>query len=287
MIFRELLNGGYRALVLAEVDTPFLDAVVLLAHAMDATKEKLFASLPDPVPEGVQAGFKTLLDRRAAGAPVSYIRGKKEFFGLEFTVDERVLVPRPDTEILVERALRICGSEPGIRTVHDACTGSGCVVIALKLMAPELEISASDISPAAAEVFRLNAEKLLGGPASFHLSDLLEGVPGAFDLIVANPPYLQDAEVDDLRRIGWPEPELSLRGGKGGTDIAERLIDEAPRKLTPGGWLALEAAPGQFEELSAAMERSGFRSIGIDKDLAGRDRVISGTHADGGNGAHG
>jgi release factor glutamine methyltransferase len=276
MIARELLTGGYRALLLAEVDTPFLDAVVLLAHAMGSSKEKLLASLPDPVDDGVEADFKSLLDRRAAGTPVSYLRGRKEFFGLEFSVDERVLVPRPDTEILVERALSICRSEPGIRRVHDACTGSGCVGISLSLMEPWLEVSASDISAAASEVFFKNTEALLGKRIPFWLSDLMEGVPGTFDLIVSNPPYLTDAEADDLAKIGWPEPDISLRGGRDGTGIAIRLIRSAPRSLRSGGWLAVEAAPGQFETLSAAMESAGFGSIGVDKDLAGRDRVISG-----------
>jgi release factor glutamine methyltransferase len=273
---RGLLSEGYRTLVLAEVDTPYLDAVVLLAHAMGATKEKLFATLPDPVPDDVGAGYKALLDRRSAGTPVSYIRGKKEFFGLEFAVDERVLVPRPDTEILVERALQISRSEPGISRVLDACTGSGCIGLSLKLMAPALRVSASDISPEAAAVFTLNAQKLLGEELPFHLSDLFSEVPGSFDLIVSNPPYLTDTEADDLRKIGWPEPDLSLRGGKDGTDIAKRLIRAAPGKLAPGGWIALEAAPGQFEALAACMREAGFGSIGIDKDLAGRERVISG-----------
>ena len=281
MTARELLAGGYRTLVLAEVDTPYLDSVVLLAHAMGATKEKLFTALPDQVPDDVQAGFNALLEKRSSGMPVSYLRGKKEFFGIEFLVDERVLVPRPDTEILVERSLKLCRSDPGLKAVHDACTGSGCVGISLKLMAPELEVSASDVSADAAEVFRMNAERLLGEPVPFHLSDLLVEVPGTFDLIVSNPPYLSDGEVEDLRKIGWPEPEVSLRGGRDGTDIARRLIESAPMKLRSGGWLALEAAPPQFGALSACMEKSGFRSIGVDRDLAGRDRVISGMIAHG------
>jgi release factor glutamine methyltransferase len=281
MTARELLAGGYRTLVLAEVDTPYLDSVVLLAHAMGATKEKLFTALPDQVPDDVQAGFNTLLEKRSSGMPVSYLRGKKEFFGIEFLVDERVLVPRPDTEILVERSLELCRSDPGLKAVHDACTGSGCVGISLKLMAPELQVSASDVSADAAEVFRMNAERLLGEPVPFHLSDLLVEVPGTFDLIVSNPPYLSDGEVEDLRKIGWPEPEVSLRGGRDGTDIARRLIESAPLKLRPGGWLALEAAPRQFSVLSASMEGAGFRLIGVDRDLAGRDRVISGMIANG------
>ncbi len=286
MTARALLSRGFSALTLAEVDTPFLDAVVLLAHALGSTKERLFAALPDPVPDGMEAAYKELVDRRAAGTPVSYIRGKKEFFGLEFSVDPRVLVPRPDTEILVERALEICRSAGGVQSVLDACAGSGCVGIALKLCMPELSVSASDVSADAARVLAANSAALLGEPLPFHLSDLLESVPGTFDLITANPPYLRDAEVDDLRKMGWPEPEIALRGGADGMEIAGRLIETAPAKLRPGGWLALEAAPDQCGALTDRMRAAGFVSVGTDRDLAGRDRVVSGSLGSGGTADH-
>ena len=131
MTVRSLLTQGYDTLFYAEVQTPFLDAVVLLAHAMETTKEKLLASLPDEVPPGVRGhasgGF---VDLRCAGVPVSYIRQAKEFYGLDFYVDERVLVPRPDTEVLVEKVLQCVRADPRLRRVHDACTGSGCIGIA-------------------------------------------------------------------------------------------------------------------------------------------------------------
>ncbi len=276
MTARELLSDGYKALFLAEVDTPFLDAVVLLSHVMGIGKEKLFASLPDPVDGGIEDRYRSTLGERAAGKPVSYIRKAKEFFGLEFYVDERVLVPRPDTETLVEKALDIRRSDPRVIDVHDSCTGSGCVALTLKRMAPELRVSASDISAGAAEVFRINAERILPGQVPFYLSDLLDGVPGVFDVITANPPYLRDGEVDNLRKIGWPEPEVSLRGGRDGTETAAKLIRTASGRLKPGGWLVIEAAPDQFLKLHALMDQAGFRSISVDKDLAGRDRVISG-----------
>jgi release factor glutamine methyltransferase len=279
MTARDLLTQGYRALFLAEVDTPYLDAVVLLAHVMGAGKERLVASLPDEVETGIEDAYRSVLGRRASGTPVSYIRNVKEFYGLEFFVDGRVLVPRPDTETLVEKVLEIRRSDPRVLDVHDACTGSGCVAIALKRAAPELRVSASDVSRDAAEVFRVNERKLCPGQVPFYVSDLLDGVPGTFDLIAANPPYLSDAEVDDLRKIGWPEPEVSLRGGRDGTRTAALLIESAAGRLAPGGWLVLEAAPGQFLKLHALMDRAGFGCIAVDRDLAGRERVISGTLA--------
>jgi release factor glutamine methyltransferase len=276
MTVRSLLAQGHNTLFFAEVDTPLLDALVLLAYALDATKEKVLAALPDPVDHGVEERFRGLVDRRCAGTPVSYIRRVKEFYGLEFYVDERVLVPRPDTEVLVEKVLQLVRSDPRLRRVHDACTGSGCVGISLKRAAPDLEVSASDISPAALEVAEMNARRILGGEFATFRSDLLDGVSGPFDVIAGNPPYLKDAEVKDMQALGWPEPELALRGGTDGTQLLARLIRSAPRRLAPGGWLLLEAAPPQFTRLYALMDQAGFHTIDIEKDLAGSNRVIAG-----------
>jgi release factor glutamine methyltransferase len=276
MTVRGLLREGNDKLFYAEVDTPYLDAVLLLSHAMGTRKESLLASMPDEVEADAAERFLLFLDRRCRGEPVSYIRRCKEFYGLDFYVDERVLVPRPDTEVLVEKALDLARHDARIRDVHDACTGSGCVCIALQHDAPHLNLSASDVSPPAAEVFRGNALRLLGREIPFQLSDLLDGVTGPFHLITANPPYLSDKEVDDMRRIGWPEPEISLRGGADGTVLPGKLIRRAAERLVPGGWLALEAAPGQFLKLRALMDAAGFRDVEVLPDLAGRDRVISG-----------
>ena len=276
MTARSLLTQGYDTLFYAEVQTPFLDAVVLLAHAMEATKEKLLASLPDELPPDVESRFRSFLDLRCTGVPVSYIRRVKEFYGLDFYVDERVLVPRPDTEVLVEKVLQCIHADPRLRRVHDACTGSGCIGIAVKRTAPDLEVSASDISTAALEVAAVNAERLLGGTLPAFHSDLLESVPGSFDLIASNPPYLRDDEVADLRKLGWREPELALAGGRDGTALAERLIRAAPARLSAGGWLVLEAAPMQITKLFALMDQAGFHTIDVEKDLAGSSRVIAG-----------
>ncbi len=276
MTARSLLTQGYDRLFYAEVDTPLLDAVVLLAHASAQSKERLLASLPEAVSEEVAEAYQDLIARRCAGTPVSYLRRQKEFYGLEFYVDERVLVPRPDTEVLVEKALRLARGDPHVRRVHDSCAGSGCVGISLQSAMPELAVSASDVSPHALEVLELNARRLLPVPFPSYRSDLLEQVPGEFDLIVSNPPYLRDDEIADMRKLAWPEPELALRGGADGTAVAERLIRAAPARLAPGGWLALEASPLQITKLYAIMDQTGFHSIDVDKDLAGRDRVIAG-----------
>ena len=269
------LNQGKERLFYAEVDTPMLDATLLLSEALEVSKERLLASLPDPLDPERWRQYRELLDLRCAGQPVSYIRHKKEFFSLEYYVDPRVLVPRPDTEVLVEEALRLLESDPLIQRVHDACTGSGCVAISLKHSFPTVRVSGSDISREALQVAAMNARRLL--PAEgFRLrrSDLLARVPGRYDLITANPPYLTDGEVENMRKIGWPEPALALRGGIDGMDLLRRLIRQALGKLRPRGYLLLEASPAQMKLLERELAGLGYGQIEVIPDLAGRARVI-------------
>ena len=269
------LNRGKERLFYAEVDTPVLDATVLLSEALETSKERLLASLPDALDSECWQRYCGLLDLRCAGQPVSYIRRKKEFFSLEYYVDPRVLVPRPDTEVLVEEALRLLQTQPLIRRVHDACTGSGCVAISLKHSFPTVNVSGSDVSREALRVARLNARRLLeNGGVRLYRSDLLTRVPGRYDLIVANPPYLTDGEVENMEKIGWPEPALALQGGVDGTDLLRRLIRQARRKLRPGGILLLEASPPQMNLLERELGERGYGEIAVLPDLAGRERVI-------------
>jgi release factor glutamine methyltransferase len=273
------LNQGKERLFYAEVDTPMLDATLLLSEALKVSKERLLASLPDPLDPEHWQHYSELLDLRCAGQPVSYIRRKKEFFSLEYYVDPRVLVPRPDTEVLVEEALRLLESDPLIQRVHDACTGSGCVAISLKHSFPTVKISGSDISREALRVAALNARRLV--PAErirLYRSDLLTRVPGRYDLITANPPYLTDGEVENMRKIGWPEPALALKGGIDGADLLRRLIRQAPRKLRPRGYLLLEAAAAQMSLLERELVSQGYGEIEVTPDLAGRARVVRVRH---------
>lgn len=274
MTIQKALKEGHNILFYAEVDTPVLDAIVLLSEAMGMSKEQLFSSLPAAMSPESYSRYRELLDLRCSGQPVSYIRRKKEFFGIEFYVDKRVLVPRPETELLVEEAIHLARRNPAIRRVHDACTGSGCVAITIKRILPYLEVSASDISAEAQEVFLLNREKIVGDGLPFYRSDLLASVPGRFDIIVANPPYLTDGEVLNMKKIGWPEPACALQGGEDGTEPAVRLIRQAPASLRDGGLLMLEAAAEQMTKLYALMDSCGYHYITVRKDLAHRERVI-------------
>jgi release factor glutamine methyltransferase len=271
MTVREALREGHLRLGAGGIETPQLDASLLLAEALGVGRERLLASLPDEVGPDALARYRAFVERREGGQPVSYIRGRKEFYGLVFAVGPAVLVPRPETELLVERALALAG--PGAR-LHDACTGSGCVAVAAAHERPDLDVSASDISEAAAAVFMRNCSALLGRALQFTLSDLLDRVTGAFDLITANPPYLRDAEVARIKNRGWPEPALALAGGPDGLDLARRLIETAPQRLSSRGALLLEADPEQMPALEAALRARGFSDAARHADLAGLERII-------------
>jgi release factor glutamine methyltransferase len=218
--------------------------------------------------------------------------GYKEFWGRRFIVDDRVLVPRPDTETLVEASLRLAASLGGDRAlrVHEACCGSGCVAVSLAADKPRWIVSASDISEGALEVARANAAALLehdrpGGPLLFSKSDLLSSVfpPGddgiarvPFDIVLANPPYVSSQETDELLSRGWSEPRLALDGGPDGLDLLRRLVPEAERAIVPGGVLLVEADISQAEAVAQLFRASRFIDVEAVRDLAGKPRVTSG-----------
>jgi release factor glutamine methyltransferase len=224
-----------------------------------------------------------------AGECAAYILGFKEFWGLDFAVNPDVLVPRPDTETLVEAAL--AALFPAAKTgrplaLLDLCTGSGAVVIALKHELPFLEVYATDISARALAVARNNAERLLGGgktrpaaaePVHFLEGDLFEPVPRmGFDLITANPPYVPSAEIPRLPREVRLEPPLALDGGADGLDLARRIAGDAPAFLKSGGRLLMEADPRQMSALALILKKKRYRDLALHRDLSGLERVIEG-----------
>jgi release factor glutamine methyltransferase len=281
MTVRDALREG--AAALAGTETPFLDASLLLADALSADSARLLASGPETVGEGELELYRAGIASRSRGSPVAYILGRKEFWGRVFSVDERVLVPRPDTETLVAAALEIGDSIAGGRPprVHETCCGSGCVAISLAAERPDWEISASDASAPALDLARANAAALLapgrpGGALSFARSDLLSSVRGTFDLVVANPPYVPSGEAEALLALGWSEPRMALDGGIDGLDLIRRLVPEAALALVPGGVLLVEADGGQAREVARLFRDSGLRDIGARLDLGGKVRVTSG-----------
>jgi release factor glutamine methyltransferase len=273
MTVRDTLRQATRRLGSEGVETPHLDAMVLLAYCLGVEKETLFTEPERDVPATVQRAFDDAVEKRRAGTPVSYIRRRKEFFGRDFYVDERVLVPRPDTETMVETALEVIDAEAEPATVHDCCTGSGCIAITLKAERPDLTVSASDVSPGAVEVAKLNVTRLLGRGVSVRRADLLEGVTGC-RIITANPPYVKRAEYLSLAEACWPEPAEALDGGADGLDVLRRLIPEAFDRLGPHGYFLCEIGYDQGEAAKNLAWECGFGSIRIVRDLGERDRVL-------------
>ena len=276
MTIRQAIAEGTEKIAPRWPETPYLDACVILASVLGSTRAKLLASLSDPLPQSAYETYLRGVSERTAGSPVAYITRHQEFYALDFYVDNRVLVPRADTEILVETALGFI--KPGSR-VLDLCTGSGCIAIAIKHTVPEARVEASDISEDALAVFRRNAEAILSGQIVTYKSDLLNSVPGKFDVIVSNPPYLTRSETSRMKGDNWPEPVLALDGGEDGLDFIRRIIADAARCLLPGGRLLFEADPTQMAAIKIEFEKYKYNDIIIRKDLAGRNRVIAGCYS--------
>ena len=274
---REALVGGTRRL--ANLETPFLDAALLLSHTLGINKEKLIASYPDTIPLSAMHEFNNHVTKRLSGYPISYIRRKKEFFGLPFYVDERVLVPRPDTETLVEEVLKHIHAKSGTKKnlqVLDIGTGTGCIAITLKHLQPQLQLTATDISKSALAVCTLNSRHLLTEPLKLIESDLFAAISGTFDIIVSNPPYLTSREVAQMQEKHWPEPMTALEGGQDGLETIRILINEAYDHLAEEGALFLEAGIDQIEAIEEILRTRGYQGINSYPDLSGRNRAVSG-----------
>ncbi|MDR1430198.1 MAG: peptide chain release factor N(5)-glutamine methyltransferase [Spirochaetaceae bacterium] len=355
MTWGEILTQGTSQLKQAGIASPNLDASLLLAHILGIDREHLLiygdrALKPDAI-----SRFLNLVSRRIAGENIAYLTGYKEFWGLSFQVSSAVLVPRPDTEILVETVLSFLQGQnskegqsfnSGSYSLLDLCTGSGAVAIALKSSCPGLEVSASDISAPALEIAHTNARRLLSGgqgsnegqspgeeqnsgegqsfifgnhsskknqkvqnlrdneafsgdrasedqedqsphggqsfghgqgqSITFYLSDLYTAIPGTFDIIVSNPPYIPSGVLAELPREVQKEPRIALDGGRDGLDLIKKIISGGHRRLTPGGILFLEADPGQMSAITLILTKEGFQNILVYRDLAGLERVISG-----------
>ncbi len=256
-----------------------LDSEVLLGHVLGWSRTKLHTYLYDPVPMSAREEYLRLLERRAQGVPVAYLTGWKEFYSRRFWVRPGTLVPRPETESLVDCALRLLAHSPGPGQVLDLCCGTGCIGITLVLESLLSRVVCSDIDPEAIAQTRENAEFYkVRERLEVVESDLFEGVSGRkFDLIASNPPYVG-------RKFGprpepWVEehePSLALFSGDDGLQLIERLVEEAPRYLVAGGSLLLECAPFQTERIEAWMVQRGFTQTSLWHDLSGLPRGVSG-----------
>jgi release factor glutamine methyltransferase len=270
------------------IDTPRLDAECLLAFALESDRLRLYLEYDKPVHDAERARFRELVKRRAEDrVPVALLTGRREFWSLPLQVTPDVLVPRPETETLVQVALdrlRDCGA--ALR-ILDVGTGSGAVALALLSELPQARAVATDVSAAALAVAERNARALgLDGRLELRLGDALEPVRGErFDLLVSNPPYVAESEAGTLAPELACEPVVALFAGRDGTDLLRRLVTGAPALLAAGGALGLELAPAQAPAVTQWMAAEGFEDVRVARDLAGRARVASAALARGGTAA--
>ena len=260
----------------ADSATAVLDAEVLLAFALGITKEELLAHPERPLDAAGNARIRALVERRHAGEPVAYLRGWKEFYGLRFRVDPRVLIPRPETETLVDQARRVIAGRA--LTVADVGTGSGAIACAIAAYEHRVRVIAIDVSAGALEVAEANALSLgVADRVEFRLGDLLAPLGEQVDIVCANLPYLREDAMADLageRTSLAYEPRAAVVSGADGLDHIRRAVAGLPRVLRSGGVALFECDPLQAAAIAALLRPLG--ETGVVKDLAGHDRVVIG-----------
>ncbi|MCS6899713.1 MAG: peptide chain release factor N(5)-glutamine methyltransferase [Myxococcales bacterium] len=262
------------------IESPRLDAELLLGQVLGIDRIRIITDAQRPLTSEELGRMRELIRRRRTHEPIAYLLGRREFYGHTFLVNHHVLIPRPDTETLVEVAL--------IRTRHrslygrmlDLCTGSGCVAISFSRERPNWHIWGTDISSVALVVARQNALQLGAiWNVSWREGDLFEPLPSGarFELITANPPYIPDTEIPSLDpTIRNFEPQIALCGGPDGLMITRRIVEQAPRFLSPGGVLALEILTDTGSMVAELFSQQGFREVQVTRDYGGRERVVSG-----------
>jgi release factor glutamine methyltransferase len=266
---RSLLERGW-ALLAGGSESSRLDAEILLAHALRQPRSYLLAHDDEPVDVATIARYQSLLARCAQGEPLAYLTGEREFWSLPLTVTPEVLIPRPETELAVERCLALRDATPA--AVADLGTGSGAIALALGLERRQWRVMATDHDAGALQVARNNAERLGVQNVYFSQGDWFAPLQGRqFDLIVSNPPYVaaSDPALGALRY----EPAAALSPGASGMEALQRIILEAPAHLLPDGWLVLEHGAGQAAQVERSLVDAGYARVRCHTDLAGRDRV--------------
>ncbi|MEI7958635.1 MAG: peptide chain release factor N(5)-glutamine methyltransferase [Verrucomicrobiota bacterium] len=259
------------------VESPRLNAEHLVAHVLGKKRIELYMEFDRPLGERELAPLRELMRKRAAGVPLQHLLGTVEFHKRVFATDARALIPRPETELLMELVLK--EPLPESPCILDVGTGSGVIALTLAAELPHSEVTAVDVSPEALSLARHNAELLgLTSRVRFLQSDLLGAVDGAFDLIVANLPYIPGGDIAGLSREVQHDPVLALDGGPVGTEIMERLIDQARGHLKPGGRLVLEIGIDQSAPLAIELERQNYRDIRPVADYQGVLRFLFATY---------
>lgn len=271
--FREALSQGEKRLKELGITEYKVDAWYLLEYAAQISRSWYFAHMEESVNYNDLTKYRQLIEERGKHIPLQHITGKAYFMGLEFMVNSHVLIPRQDTEILVEQVL---DKLPHEGKILDMCTGSGCILLSLLYNKKKAHGTGVDISPEALEIAGKNSENL-GIKADFIQSDLFRQVEGTYDIIVSNPPYIPTSVIDTLmEEVRDYEPRIALDGRKDGLYFYELIIDQAGNYLEDGGGLFFEIGAEQGQAVSTMMGRAGYEDINVVTDLAGLDRVVYG-----------
>lgn len=258
-------------------ETPMLDARVILAHILGRNTAYVMTERDVAVPRAHEWVFRDSIEKRKNGKPIAYITGMKEFMGMDFRVSESVLIPRADTEILVEKAIQILKDRKEAK-VLDLCCGSGAIGLSIAKFTGGAHVVLADISHEAIDVSRENAIMLgLNDRVDYVVSDLFEDVNGTFDLIASNPPYISGKDMEHLPKdVADYEPHGALYGGEDGLDFYRKITKDAITRLKSGGVLIFEIGYDQGDEVMDIMKRNGYSGIQLILDLSGRPRVVFG-----------
>ena len=277
MTCRELIRRTAEQFSAAGIPDSVNDAALLLSDLTGISPLSLRLDEDTVLDYRVVEAYQSYVEQRLQRIPLQYILGEAPFFGRLFRVDSRVLIPRPETELLCEWALEVLRNHP-LPRILDLCCGSGCIGITLKAELPSASVTLSDISPDALDLAAENAS-LLGADVALCRSDLLEAFSGtSFDLIISNPPYIPSADCDTLQEEVLREPRLALDGGADGLAVYRRIVREAVPCLSPGGFLLMELGIGEDEAVSSLLSGHGYQSVQVREDLSGIRRMILSSH---------
>ena len=280
MTYQEAYQKATGELKAAGIPEPESDAWILLEHVTGMTRTRYYVDGFERMPKNEEDRFFELVSCRKTRIPVQHLTGVQEFMGYEFAVNEHVLVPRQDTEILVEEAekrLLLMKKENPVK-VLDMCTGSGCIPISLKLRNPQMVIEGADISEEALKVAEKNAKKL-GVSGKWIQTDMFENITGTFDMITSNPPYIPTKVIEELEaEVRLHDPYEALDGKEDGLYFYRILAEQVPEYLTDGGWLVMEIGYDQSADVEKLLKETGFEQVSTQKDLAGLDRVVCGVY---------
>ena len=278
MQLKDSLSTAITRLTAENVPSPRMNAELLLMFTLDCDRAYLFAHPERELTAEEESRYEAALGERSNGVPTQYITGHQEFWGMDFIVSPAVLIPRPETEHVIETVLELRAAEDrGLKSkvrIVDVGTGSGCIALALAKELPHAEIHATDISADALEIARANAARhQLAHRIQFHPMDLLEGLKGEFDFVVSNPPYVGESEEDQVQlEVRKFEPRSAVFAGQAGTEVIARLIPQARTILRPGGWLIMEISGTIAEEVKVLLE--GWQEVELKPDLQSIPRVV-------------